>query len=117
MTVKEMYGEIGGDYEDVLIRLKNDERIIKYLGFFLRDGSFEKLGRHLAQKNVEAAFREAHNLKGVSANLAFSNLTKVSSAITEMLRDGKDFEGACESYPQLSAEYKKTVEGINMMLG
>lgn len=116
MTVKEFYDEIGGNYEDVVFRLKNDERITKFLGIFLRDKSFELLRQYIEQNEVESAFREAHNLKGVSANLAFTKLTELASDVTEMLRNGSNFDGAREKFPQLKAEYDKTVGGINNIL-
>lgn len=34
MTVKECYAQMDGNYEDVLTRIGNDDRIGKYLGKF-----------------------------------------------------------------------------------
>jgi len=116
MTLKEFYDEINGNYDEVMYRLKKEERVIKFLGMFLRDKSFEQLSQSIEQKNVESAFRVAHNMKGVCSNLSLTHLTSIASDITEMLRDGKDFDGACVMFPQLEKEYKKTVEGINSVI-
>lgn len=37
MTVQECYQQIQGNYENVLKRLKTDERIVKFLELFLSD--------------------------------------------------------------------------------
>ena len=43
MTVQECYQQIQGNYENVLKRLKTDERIVKFLELFLSDTTYEKL--------------------------------------------------------------------------
>ena len=53
MTVKAFYDEIGGNYDEVMFRLKKEERMIKFLNMFLRDKSFEQLSQFIEQKDVE----------------------------------------------------------------
>ena len=43
MTVKECYDAMGADYEDVLGRLRKDERIQKFVLKLLNDKSYELL--------------------------------------------------------------------------
>ena len=64
--------------------------------------------------DYEEAFRAAHTLKGVCANLGFTQLFKVSSDLTEELRGGAPDEAKLpELLEKVSSEYKKTVDAIN----
>mgnify|MGYP000290853416 FL=1 len=49
--------------------------------------------------DVETAFRAAHTLKGICANLGFKSLFEVSYEITEALRAG-DMEQAKVMWPR-----------------
>ena len=40
MTVQEFYEEVGGDYYDIMSRLRTEERIKKFAGMFTRDESY-----------------------------------------------------------------------------
>lgn len=51
MTVQECYQQIQGNYENVLKRLKTDERIVKFLELFLSDTTYEKLSEAVNAKN------------------------------------------------------------------
>ena len=53
---------------------------------FLDDSSFSELCRALEEGQREEAFRAAHTLKGVCANLGFDQLRTSASALTELLR-------------------------------
>jgi len=37
MTVQEFYDEVGGDYNDIMSRLRTEDRIKKFAGMFARD--------------------------------------------------------------------------------
>lgn len=86
MTVQECYEKMGGDYNDVIGRLRTDERVVRFLGLVIKDPSYELLNNALAQGNVEEAFRAAHTMKGVYGNLSLTRLVKSASALTEVLR-------------------------------
>lgn len=88
MTVAECYNKIGGDYENAMERFKSEALVKRFLPMFLSDPSFNELTEALKNDDVQTAFRAAHTLKGVSANLSLSRLSKVSAEITEMLRAG-----------------------------
>ena len=111
MTVKECYEQMNGDYEEVLSRLRKEERIQKFVLKFLEDKSFDLLCTSLDANNAEEAFRAAHTLKGVCQNLAFSQLYHSSYEITEALRGGISKE-APELLEQVKADYKLTVDAI-----
>ena len=56
MTVQECYQQIQGNYENVLKRLKTDERIVKFLELFLSDTTYEKLSEAVNAKNDQEIF-------------------------------------------------------------
>ena len=117
MTVKEFYEQIGGGYEDAMSQLRKEERIAKYLGMFLRDDSFAMLKEGMESGDMEKAFRGAHTLKGVSANLALKRLKEAVSELTEDLRGGKDLEHARAAYPGTAALYEQAVLAIRELTG
>ena len=78
MTIQECYEAIGGNYEDVLRRLRSEALIRKFTLKFIEDQSYPLLKQALGDNNYEEAFRGAHTLKGVCQNLSFDRLYEVS---------------------------------------
>lgn len=116
MTLEMLYQQIGGNYQDILQRLRKPERIEKFVLLFLKDDSFPSLERALEQGDVEAAFRAIHTLKGVCMNLSFDSLYQVSSQMTECLRAG-DLPGAMELLPLLTERYECHCRAIGSYAG
>lgn len=107
MTVKECYDSIGADYEDVLGRLRKDERIQKFLLKFLDDKSYELLCDSMEAKDMNEAFRAAHTLKGVCQNLSLTPLYQSSAVLAERLRDGQEYGDDVEALvEQVEKDYK-----------
>ena len=117
MTVQEFYEKIGGGYEEAMNQLRKEERITKYLGMFLRDDSFQMLKEGMEEDDMEKAFRGAHTLKGVSANLALAKLRGMASALTEDLRGGRDIEHAKAVWPEVAACYEQVIGAIRELVG
>ena len=90
MDAKKFYELIGGDYNDALSRLMNDQLINKFVDKFFLNQKVDLLENSLKNKDYEVAFREIHTLKGVSLNLSFTSLSKVAFELTEILRNYKD---------------------------
>jgi hypothetical protein len=111
MTVKECYEAIGGDYEGVMQRLREENRVARFAGRFLTDPNFAQLKEGLEAGDVQAAFRAAHTLKGVCQNLGFTGLYRLASEVTECLRS-EDLAGGAALWPRLQEEYERTVEMI-----
>ena len=115
MTIQECYEAIGGNYEDVLRRLRSEALIRKFTLKFLEDQSYSLLKQALGDNNYEEAFRGAHTLKGVCQNLSFDRLYEVSNDLTELLRDrtgaqpgiSKAMEKVTEVYESMIEEIKK----------
>lgn len=114
MTIKEGYELFGGNYEEVLYRLRNEERIAKYAFKFLDDTSFATLKEALSSGDIETAFRAAHTLKGVCQNLSFTKLYESSNAITEELRplEAKDVS---EELGRVEEDYNRVVSVIRQI--
>ncbi len=87
--LKQKLKENGADVEGTLHRFMNNDAL--FLKFILKfkDQNYAILKKHLDEKNYEEAFKAAHTLKGVSANLGLNPIFDRASAVTELLR-GKD---------------------------
>lgn len=88
MNPQEVYTQLHGCYADAKSRLMTDKLIEKFLLKFLNDPTYQQLLDALATGNRQDTFRAIHTLKGVAANLGFTELQQTSSALTEQLRDG-----------------------------
>ena len=113
--IEEFYDKIGGSYSEAISRMLNDERILKYLKFYLADDSFPNLKKAIEEKNVEEAFNSAHTLKGVCKNMSFSSLSKVAEEITEVLR-ARNLNEAIIIFQKVEEEYSKVIIGINEII-
>ena len=118
MTIQECYQVLGGDYAQVEKRLPGIHLIRKFIAKFLDDGSYPELCRAMEQGQTEEAFRAAHTLKGVSANLGFDRLTASSGELTELLR-GRTDGIPTEAVPLLDMvrqDYDLTADAIRAYL-
>lgn len=113
MTVQECYAALGGDYEDVLSRLRTEERVRKFVLKFLDDPSYDELLAALDEGRSEDAFRAAHTIKGVCQNLSFTALYQASTVLADALRTGQP-----ASDTQLAAvqqAYRRTADAIGAL--
>lgn len=116
MTLKECYAAMGGNYDEVMGRLRSERLVQKFVLKFLDDGSFDLLCRSMEGADYEEAFRAAHTLKGVSQNLSFTKLYRSSHEITEALRD-KSYDKAAQLFTKVEADYLQTVAAIQAFQG
>ena len=118
MTIEECYQALGGNYAEVRTRLPSARLVEKFVGKFLEDKSYETLCRQIAAGDRAEAFRAAHTLKGVCANLSFTRLFTSAAALTEALRP--EGEGIpAETRPLLEdvhRDYRITVDAIRRYL-
>jgi len=83
--------ENGADVEGTLHRFMGNEALFeRFLLKFRDDKNYAGLEESLDKGNYEEAFRYAHTLKGVSANLGLDPICRPVSALTELLRGSKD---------------------------
>lgn len=111
MTLQECYAALGGDYEDVVARLRSDRLVRKFVLRFLDDQSYELFRSSMAEKNYEEAFRATHTIKGICQNLSFTRLLQSSSEMSDALRHGWTPQ-ADELKGRLEEDYRVTVEAI-----
>lgn len=111
MTLQECYAALGGDYDEVIGRLRSERMVQKFVLRFLDDKSYELLCGAMESGNYEEAFRAAHTIKGVCQNLDFTKLYASSSQLSEALRGGFTPEAPALA-EQVAADYKQTVEAI-----
>lgn len=112
MTINECYEALGGNYDDVLGRLRSERLITKFVLKFVDDGSYELLLDSLEKGNIDEAFRAAHTIKGMCQNLSFDKLAHSSSELTEALRGG-NMDKAKELLPVVKNDYSQTIKAIN----
>jgi len=86
MSIQDCYSLMNGDYNNAKARLMNDRLIDKYLRKFLDDKTVPQLMDAAKAGDREAVFVSAHTLKGVAANMAFSELEQYASQLTEQMR-------------------------------
>lgn len=113
--LREIYEKMNGDYDSVIGRLRSDSVVKKFLIKFL-NYNYDSLIRDALDKgDYEIAFREAHNLKGICANLSMDALGRSAGELTEALRGGKpegDISGLLEA---MQKDYDMTVEALAVL--
>jgi chemotaxis protein histidine kinase CheA len=116
MTIKGCYDAMGANYEDVLGRLRKDERIRKFLLKVPADPNYDLLCKSLAEGNMKEAFRAAHTLKGVCQNLSLSKLYQSTGVLTELLRNQTAYtEEMGKALATVKADYEEMCRCISML--
>ena len=117
MTVQECYEAFGGNYQEVVSRLRTDERIIRFLKMALNDGSYQLLVDSIATNNVDEAFRAAHTLKGVCGNLSISRFGESSTALCEYLREKRVIDDkVLAMVEKVKEDYELTISCIQQLI-
>lgn len=118
MNIEECYEKIGGNYADVSTRIPGIGLIEKFIGIFLEDKSFDMLRSQLECGNRGEAFRAAHTLKGICANLSFAKLLYSTARLTEELRPEKSFspDTAIQLFKDVERDYLVTADTIRKYL-
>ena len=102
----------GIDYDDGVKRLVGNSMIFeKCLLKFPNDESFANLKRELETGNCEEAFKAAHNLKGVAANLSMTRLAVKAGDCCEELRAG-NIADAKSLFNALEEEYSNVIAAL-----
>ncbi len=111
--LEKFYETVGADVNEVVARLGGAPALVeRFLGKFSQDESFNKLKAALDCDDTQTAFREAHTLKGLCANLGMQRLFKQSSDVTELLRAGNLAEAKL-AFPAVDAEYAIVLEALS----
>lgn len=103
----------GVDMNTVMSRFMGNETLyIKFLMRFVEDENFRNMQSMFQQGNLEEAFKAAHTLKGLIANLGLDGIMRSVTTITERLRNGNT-EGVSELMQQAEWEYEKIMDILN----
>ena len=118
MTIQECYRQFGGDFAEVEKRLTHVSLVRTFLAKFLEDESFFALCLAMKEGQLSKAFRAAHTLKGVSANLSLTRLFSSSSKLTELLRAEAETlpANAGPAFEEVKRDYEQTVSAIRAYL-
>ena len=113
MSLEEFYNEIGGNYNNLISRLKNENLIVKFLKWFLQDESFNNLKKSVEAGDLKQAFVYAHTLKGLALTLELGDMIPTIQDITEKLRNSNNIEQ--EEFNELEKNYNKIISSIKML--
>ena len=111
MNLKDCYIKFGGDFDEVLGRLRREQIVQKFMYKFLDDKSFHLFEASVENKDYEEALRAVHTLKGICQNLSFTRLFESSSLVTKALKEN-DWNKAVDMMPQLSRDYYEIMNAI-----
>jgi len=111
MTLEECYRQLNGDYLTARNRLMNDRLVDKFVRKFVDDPTMQQLRVAVAANDRKASFVAVHTLKGVAANLSFTELQQSASALTEQLRDGTHNPDA-NLMRDVSVAYLRVIDAI-----
>lgn len=115
MTLEVFYNTIGSDYNSALTRMCNSEKMLaKFVRKFLNDKTTGELISAFESGDYETAFRMAHTLKGLCANLGLDKLHNSSSELTEALRNTVA-DNAPELMAQVQADYEMTIGALSQL--
>lgn len=115
MTLQDCYNAMGSDYKTVLTRMGGSEKLLdKFARKFLDDKTASELFKSFEEKDWQTAFRMAHTLKGLCANLGLDKLQKSSAELTEALRDTVA-DNAEQLLEQVRADYNMTVDALKSL--
>ena len=113
MNLKDCYIKFGGDFDEVLGRLRREQTVQKFVYKFLDDKSFSLFEASMGNKDYAEALRAVHTLKGICQNLSFDRLYEVSNELTELLRDRTGEQpGIPEAMEKVTEVYEMTIEEI-----
>ena len=114
MTIEECYRELDGNFAEVSLRLPTRSMVERFAGRFPEDTTFDDLCAQMQAGDREKAFRAAHTLKGVCANLSFTRLCRSATRLTEILRPQLEAipAEADEALEEVKQDYARTLNAI-----
>lgn len=103
----------GVDFEGAINRFINSEEIYEeFLYRFLDDQNLSQLEEFLSKRDIEAAFKKAHTLKGLTSNYGFIKVYEKVVPVVDILRSGST-DGIEEPLIELKKNYNFMCDIIN----
>ncbi|MDL2318612.1 Hpt domain-containing protein [Eubacteriales bacterium OttesenSCG-928-A19] len=87
----------------------NEAMLMKFLKRFADDGTYAQLLEAINADDSEAAFHQAHTLKGVAGNLGLGRLFDTVTPMVELLRAG-EMDSAREHLSDLQSAYDQVMQ-------
>ena len=110
--IREKLEGVGIDVNDLMERLMGNMTLIsRFFKRFPDDASYERMVAGIEKGDVEEAFRGAHSLKGVCANLSMKRFLTVLNPLVDKLREGQ-LDGVPVMLSSVDEEYRKVVTMI-----
>lgn len=88
MTIKELYEEIGGNYDQAIKIMKFDKLIDRHIRKFTNTVIMDNMKAASETMDATGMFESAHAMKGVCANLGLVKLSDSASELAEEFRPG-----------------------------
>lgn len=112
MTLEACYNALGSDYKTAVGRMGGSERLLdKFVRKFPNDATAPALFKAFEDEDWQTAFRMAHTLKGLCANLGLDKLQKSSAELTEALRNTVA-DNAPQLLEQVREDYEMTIRTL-----
>ena len=113
--MRELYADLGGNYQSALSRMMNDALIGRLLKKFLA----YDIAPLANAKTAQELFQAAHGLKGVAGNLALDRLAELASKLTEATREkeGEDLSPYADLQKATVEEFHREIGLIQAKLG
>ena len=117
MTLQELYGNIGEDYEQALRILRVEKLVNKHIRKLVSNGLIESMLDAGKTMDPVRLFETAHAVKGNCGNLGLTRLAAAASGIAEEFRPGNprtmtDGEVTAR-LAEIAALYEKTAKEIS----
>jgi HPt (histidine-containing phosphotransfer) domain-containing protein len=101
--------------QEALARVRDNKKLFRrMLGLFMESGEFANLEDNLMQNDYAKAADAAHAIKGMTGNLALTELFKISTRMMEELRQGIASE---ETQAAFRAAYSQTRLYVEEVMG
>lgn len=116
MTLRELYQEIGGDYDQAMKVLRMEKLLDKHIRRFVKTSAIADLIE--AGKTMEPVrlFETSHAVKGVCSNLGLTRIAGLASEISEEFRPGNQRtmsdEEVTEKLRMVGELFDRTTEGL-----
>ncbi|MDR0730907.1 MAG: Hpt domain-containing protein [Treponema sp.] len=102
------------DSEEGLKRVMNNGKLYaRLLGKFKADTSFADLGAHLAAGDMEKAQASVHTLKGLAANLSFTELFERARDLESRIKERAVPDGALDT---VKTAYDETLKRLDEVI-
>ena len=100
--------------DDALTRIGGNMGLYKrLLGRFVEGNHFDLLNNAILSGDIEEASRQAHSLKGVSANLSLVKVQHAALELEQKIKENLDYSGSLDELKQV---FDITLEKIAELL-